>query len=435
MKKQGIAALAAMAWAGFTGMAGAQPPIEAFADLPFLTQPQLSPDGRHFAAIQALDGKPAAAIYQINAPAGSSPQVFASSDWPIMRIDWVKNDRLVVVAKAGKVPPLAGRSDLYTFTRAMTLEVGGKGDAAELFNNVKSLGRNTGTGYIVDKNLDDPDAILMPLWTLPSNDRSDNDPQTDVTGGNDFRWSLYRVDAHTGRASVVMNGPRVLADWIADGQGNIVARVDHSLDPLIDRVQVYQAGAWKDVRQFDAGADRGANVFGLTFDGTSLAYAEIVEGRDAITRLDLANGRTGANLFADPRYDVAYALTDEWTGRVIGAAYAADKTEYVYFDPTRQALQRGIEAVFPGKDAHAVSVTRDGSKAIVSVEAPTLPPTFYFLDRDTHVASRIASSYPDLAEADLGVVKRYPYKARDGLDIQAYLTLPPGKDAKNMPLW
>ena len=175
-------------------------------------------------------------------------------------------------------------------------------------------------------------------------------------------------------------------------------------------------------------------MFGLAFDGNSLAYAAIVNGRDSITRLDLTSGQTGANLFTDPQYDVAYALADEWTGRVIGAAYAADKAEYVYFDPAREALQRGIEAVFPGKDAHAVSVTQDGRKAIVSVEAPTLPPTFYFLDRDTHVATKIASAYPGLSESDLGIEKPYPYKARDGLDIHAYLTLPPGKGEKNLPV-
>ena len=434
MKTWRWAAWAAAAWACLAGSAAAQPSVEDFANLPFLSQPQLSPDGQHFAAIQALDGKPAAVIYQVNATAGSSPQVFASPDWPIVRIAWVKNDRVIVIAKSGKAPPLEGESELYTFARSMTLDVSGKGDSAELFNNVKSLGRNTGTGTVVDKDLDDPDTITMPLWTLPTNDRSDNDPQTDVTGGNDFRWSLYKVDVHTGRAAVAMNGPRVYGDWISDGAGNVVARVDHSRDPLVDHVQLYQGGSWKDVRQFDARADRGANVFGLTFDGKALANAEVVDGRDAIGQIDLATEQMGATLFTNPSFDVVAALTDEWTGRVIGAGFAADKAEYVYFDPAREALQRGIEAVFPGKDAHAVSVTRDGSKAIVSVESPTTPPTFYFLDRDTHVATRIASSYPGLSEGDLGQEKPYPYKARDGLAIPAYLTLPPGKGAKNLPL-
>jgi len=39
-----------------------------------------------------------------------------------------------------------------------------------------------------------------------------------------------------------------------------------------------------------------------------------------------------------------------------------------------------------------------------------------------------------LQESDLGVMKPCPYKSRDGLDIHSYLTLPPGKAEKNLPM-
>ena len=127
-------------------------------------------------------------------------------------------------------------------------------------------------------------------------------------------------------------------------------------------------------------------------------------------------------------------ITDEWTGRVVGAEVVADKTEYRYFDPSLEALQKGIEAVFPGASAVARSMTRDEKTAIVEVSAPKLPLTYYFLDRTTHQATKIASQYPDLQPDDLGEMTPYPYKARDGLAIPAYLTIPPGREAKNLPL-
>jgi dipeptidyl aminopeptidase/acylaminoacyl peptidase len=432
MKFTCIAAFAAAA-SVCVGLAAAQPPVEAFASLPFISEPQLSPDGAHFAALQSLDGKPAAVIYTVNAPAGTTPQVFASDNAPIVAVDWLKNDRLLMMVKSSRVVPLQGTSDIVTFTRPLSLAVG-DGGYVDLFSDTPSMSRNLGSVDLVDKDLDDPNTVLMPLWTVIDSGRATNVPTAEVAGGNDFRFSLYRVDVHTGRALVAMNGPRAGAAWIGDGNGNIVARVEQWTDPLVDHVMINRGGSWVDVRQFDARADKGANVFGLTYDGKSLAYAAVVDGRNAMTRLDLDNGQTGANLFTDPHYDVAYALTDGWTDRVIGAAYADDAMKFVYFDPARAALQRGIEAVFPGKTAVAVSVTRDGKKAIVEVEAPQLPPTYYFLDRDTHAATKIASAYPGLSESDLGEMKPYPYKARDGLDIAAYLTLPPGKPAKNLPM-
>jgi dipeptidyl aminopeptidase/acylaminoacyl peptidase len=60
--------------------------------------------------------------------------------------------------------------------------------------------------------------------------------------------------------------------------------------------------------------------------------------------------------------------------------------------------------------------------------------SYYFLDRTTHAASEILSGYPGLSENDLGEMKPYPYTARDGLKIPAYLTLPPGKAGKDLPV-
>ena len=419
-----------------TGAAQALPPVEAFGELPFMSQPQLAPDGQHFAAIQSLDGKPAAVIYTINAPAGTQPQVFASTDWLVASIEWVKSDRLVMFTKTSRGVPFGSDPDLHTYYRTISLQVGGT-DWVQLFGrNNDSAVVNSSTAGIVDKSLGDPDSIYIPLWTHPKDDRVDNDSSERNAGTyTEYRFSLYRVDVHTGRAVVVQDGVKLPGQWIDDGHGNVVARVDETRTPLTDHLSLLRDGSWSKVADFDARADQGANVYGMTFDGASLAYVlGNAAGRDTIARFDIASGKPGAELFGDPHYDVVGALTDEWTQRVIGAVYVADKPEYVYFDPVRQALQRGIEAVFPGMDAHAVSVTLAGDKAIVAVESPDQPRTFYFLDRDTHVASKIVSEYPDLTAADLGKMQPYPYKARDGLDIPAYLTLPPGKTAKNLPL-
>ncbi|HXC55895.1 MAG TPA: S9 family peptidase [Rhizomicrobium sp.] len=439
MSLRRVAAFAAFAVVGGVlatgGGAGAQalPPVEAFGQLPFLSQPQLSPDGKHFAGLQSLDGKPAAVIYTVNSP--DPPQVFASTDWIITDVRWAKNDRLAMFTKTIRAYPLGADPELYTWYRVLSLEVGGSNWVQLFGNNIDSNAVNLGTG-IVDSDLGDPNIVLMPLWTRPADSRIDNDASERNAGDfREYRYSLYKVDIHTGHAAVLQDGAMLPGHWITDGEGNIVGRVDQTRSPLTDHLSLYNDGSWHHVRDFDAREDRGANVEGLSFDAKSLVIAALNgAGRNALVRLDRDSGATGAALFDDPAYDVAEVLTDDWTGRVIGAGWLKDKMEYVYFDPAREALQRGIEQVFPGLDAHAVSVTQAGDKAIVAVEAPTQPRTFYFLDRDTHKATMIASEYPGLKASDLGQMQPYPFKARDGLDIPAYLTLPPGRSGKNLPL-
>ncbi|HEX4301528.1 MAG TPA: S9 family peptidase [Rhizomicrobium sp.] len=409
------------------------PPVEAFGDLPFISQPQLSPDGKHFAGIQSLDGKPAAVVYTVNSP--DPPQVFASDNWLVHSVHWVKNDRVVMFTKTSQAIPFGSNPDLHTWYRAISLQVGGT-DWVQLFDRRnESVSMNSSTADIVDKMPDDPNSILMPLWTRPANDRVDNDPNSSVGGGygGDYRFSLYRVDVHTGNAAIVEDGGKRGGTWLSDGTGGVVGRVDWTPSPQTGHLFIKNGGSWSQVRDFEYG--EGNTVQGLLYDGAALAFAQRNEqGRMALYRMDRTTGATGTPLFSDPHYDFADTLADDWTDRVIGVSYGVDKAEYVYFDPARAALQHRIAEAFPGEDAHAVSATQSGDKVIVAVESPQRPRTYYFMERDTHYIAKIASAYPNLKATDLGEMKPYPYKARDGLDIAAYLTLPPGRPAKNLPL-
>ena len=409
------------------------PPVDAFGRLPFITDARLSPDGKHFAAVQDLDGKPAAVVYQVNAPAGAEPHVYQDVKWILSGIEWGKNDRLILFNRTNHFVPLSGNPRLFAWYRALSVGTGNE-PPVDLFNNNDSTWMNGTTGYIVDKDISDPDAIYLPLWTRPKNDRVDNDDNAVMMGRySDLRLSIYKVSVHTGKAELVSPGAQFNGQWILDGHGNIVGRVDRLNFPLTDRLKLYRSGSWHDADDFDATADNGADIEGLASDGGELVR-EDKQARYSLQLVNLSTGKPGTTLYENPLYDVRDALHDDWTGRVIGAEFISDKPEYFYFDASREAVQRGIEAAFPGADAHAVSTTLAGDKMFVLVETPKQPATYYFLDRDTHQASKIASAYPDLTADDLGEMRAYPYKARDGLDIPAYLTLPPGRAGKMLPL-
>jgi len=223
--------------------------------------------------------------------------------------------------------------------------------------------------------------------------------------------------------------------WIMDGHGHVVARINQTERPLTDHLEVLSGNNdWKEIGAYDAIGGLSANIAGLSEDGSGFVHHAAIKasGIDVLTRLDKGTGKETI-LFANPKFDVDNALHDPWTRRVIGASYVDDKTEYQYFEPAMQNLQLGLEAAFPDLSVHAVSWDLTRQKLIVSVEGPAKPLSYYYLDRQTHQATRIAPTYPDLKDTDLGQMKPYPYKARDGLDIPAYLTLPPNKAAKNLP--
>ena len=100
MSLAGIGLAVSTAAGSTQSLAANRPPVEAFGNLPAIADPRLSPDGKYFADVQTIDGKPAAAIYQVNAPAGTMPAFVTSADGIIVAVEWAKTDRLVVIEKA-----------------------------------------------------------------------------------------------------------------------------------------------------------------------------------------------------------------------------------------------------------------------------------------------------------------------------------------------
>ena len=55
--------------------AQSHPAAEIYGQLPSVSQPSLSPDGKHLATIQSYQGRPVALIYDLNFPLGAKPPV------------------------------------------------------------------------------------------------------------------------------------------------------------------------------------------------------------------------------------------------------------------------------------------------------------------------------------------------------------------------
>jgi len=395
-----------------------QPPVEAFGRLPFGEEPMLAPDGNHFAMIQSLHGRPAVVIYDVNAAPGAMPKIISDQEAIIVGIHWAKSDRLLMTVNMNQ--KAGGDTKIQSWYRTIGVDPDGK-NMTVMFANSTWRDLNYSNSEVVDYDLDDPAHVFMPLW-VPNLDDA-------------FTLNIYRIDVKTGDAERFTSGRKDTNEWIMDGHGHVVARIDQTQHPLTDHLKIMVKDDWNEIGAYEATGGHDSGILGVTEDGAALVQMGFDDrtGIKALGRLDMATGKE-APLFANDKYDVEHSLHDPWTGRVIGAAFADDKMEYTYFDPAMEKLQRGLEVAFPGLSVHAVSWNLAKDKLIVVVDGPRQPIAYYYLNRTTHEATQLASTYPDLSETDLGEMKPWPYKARDGLDIPAYLTLPPGKAPKNLPV-
>ena len=401
------------------------PPIEAFATLPTISDPELSPDGKHLAFIQVFKGRPAATIWKPEEP-GAAPVLIPFDKGFIDDVRWANDHRLLIRANTNARAP---GDNVNPWFRTVAIDPDGKNPAV-LFSNTDALDINYSASHIDDLALNDPNHIYMPLYSTYA-------PGAALgTTYDETRRMLFRVDVNDGSAQLVERGAAHTKNWIMDGSGNVVARSDETTGPLVDHILVYTPQKeWREIASADASRGRGLGVNGLSLDGKSLVLNLVSDDPETLglSLMSLADGKQ-TDLFFNPIYDVSNALLDPWTGRVVGAAVIMHVAKDTYFDPKLQEMQDRLDARFPGLAVHALSWDRDVNKVVFSVDGSTSPPTFYLLNRQTDAILRLGRAYSQLQTSDLGQVRVYDYKARDGLSIPAYLTVPPGKEAKNLPV-
>ena len=115
--------------------------------------------------------------------------------------------------------------------------------------------------------------------------------------------------------------------------------------------------------------------------------------------------------------------------------YVDDVVRTRYLDAAIGAVQSSLDATF--SDAGVVRPTSwstDRKSFIVATSGPKDPGSFYFYDPVKNHASLVGRAAPKIPASELGEMLIINYKSRDGTKLPGYLTLPPGKGDKKLPL-
>ncbi len=164
------------------------------------------------------------------------------------------------------------------------------------------------------------------------------------------------------------------------------------------------------------------------------AIADGKTGHFALYRYDFKADQLGELVYENPAVDI-----DDFTlardGSLLGIYYTDDRAEIAWFDPELKKLQARIDRALPGAINRVVSVSEDKNRLLIWTGAADDPGAYYLYDRTTNHMSVLAAPYDQMRGKQLAAMQTVKYKARDGLEIPAYLTLPAGKEsATGLPL-
>ena len=166
---------------------------------------------------------------------------------------------------------------------------------------------------------------------------------------------------------------------------------------------------------------------GYTHDGRTLYWLDS-RGRDtaALFAEDVATGER--TLVAEhDKADIGGTVRDKATGEVRAWSATYLRTEYHPLDDDLKQTFAWLRERLEG-DFGIQSRTDDDRRWLVWNDPLTAPIASYLFDRDAMTLTRFYTSKPELEGAPLQPMHPVEIRARDGLTLPSYLTLPPGSD-------
>jgi len=142
----------------------------------------------------------------------------------------------------------------------------------------------------------------------------------------------------------------------------------------------------------------------------------------------------GELLAAHPTSDLdrARVVFDRRKNRIVGIEYDAERPGEAWFDDDWARLAKGVDNALPGHDN--VLMREDGERVLIYSHSDQDPGTYYLLDLKTTRLEPLVTRRKEVRPDAMPRREPIRYAARDGLRIPAYLTLPPGKERKGLPL-
>ena len=391
---------------------GKLPPLidrELFFGDPEISGASLSPDGKFMAFIKPYNGVRNIYVKSIDEPFDAARPITADSR-PVPQYMWSQDSRYVLYAQDKN-----GDENFHIYA----------------VNPADTPEEKTGVPHARD--LTDVEGIRAALYSIPK-----KKPNEIIIGLNDRDPSyhdVYRLNLTTGARELLIKNTEKMAGFSFDLDGNARLAVRQTED---GGTEILRIDGDKYTRVAQCTFEETLDLSQFHKDGKRV-YMITNKGEDVdLSRLVLFNPQTGEEEFieADPEgeVDFAGAVFAPDTDELVATAYVGDRVRiYPREERTKKALDF-VRNKFPKAELSVASITLDFRLLLVNVHSDIEPGSMYLYDRISGKMDLLYRIRPELNSDYLAFMKPVRYKARDGVEIPAYLTIPRGLAPENLPV-
>jgi len=377
---------------------------------PEITAAQVSPDGKYISFLKPWKDTRNIWVKGVDEPFSAARLLTTESKRPIPAYFWSRDGKYILYVKDND-----GDENFNVFAVDPSARPASGADAPP---SRDMTGLKRVQVMIVDVPKNNPGTIYIGL-----NDR-------------DKAWhDLYALNLASGEKTLLRKNTDRIDAWVFDLQGHLrlAERSAENGD-----TEIFRVDSEKFTKIYSCTVFETCHPIRFRKDG-KYAYMETNKGPEvdltSLVLLDPENGKTDM-VESDPqrKVDFAAAVFSEATDELVLTAYNEDHIRRYFKDKSFEADFKWLAGKLAGKDFGLASRTLDEQKWLVTAFSDTEPGETYLFDRKAHTLKLQYRVREKLPREDLAEMKPVRYKSSDGLEIPAYLTLPKGVSAKNLPV-
>jgi dipeptidyl aminopeptidase/acylaminoacyl peptidase len=393
------------------GCAADRIPVDAFFQNSEIASPAVSPDGRHVVFLSPVKDKMSVILFDLTT--GKVEPIARAFDGDITEIFWKGDDRIVFSAD-----PNGRESRAIMVVKVSTKSI------QFLAENFRENRPGAAFASLVDHLPFDATHILV----------------YGRAAADSWHEGLFTINLLTAERNRIYGDDPETSHWAADGNGEVRYRTRQDGDRTIHEGRADRSNSWIPIAECGGGI--GADNSPVRYHGFSADNHTIYltkaddEGRDALYAYDPKARQWGAPLFQSELGGIA-AVRLSWDhSRLEGVDYGPDGRKEKWFDPRLTKIAGILRAAFPAKFAVTIlSSDRNENVFTVVVHGDLNPGEYYLLDlRGKAQFVLLGKKYSRVSSDQLQPMTPIEYRARDGLLIHGFLTLPAGAAGKRVPL-
>jgi len=360
---------------------------------------RLSPDGIYIAYMAPFENRMNIHVRKFDND--SVIRVTSVTDRDLSGYFWANNDRLVYIRDQG------GNENFHLF--AVDRDGSNEKDLTP-FDGVRA--------QIIDDLEDNEEEMIVGL-----NKRI---PQV---------FDPYRINIKTGEMKLLYENPGNITGWGTDHDGKIrLAYVTNGVDNTI-MYRDNEDEPFEDVITTNFKQTLAPQFF--DFDNGSIVYAVSNLGRDkaAVVKYDLKEKKELEEIFSNNEVDVDGISYSNKRKVPTVISYTKAKLNRKYLDKEMEAIFTKLEEELGAdNEYYLTSSNKNEDKFLVYVGNDKTRGSYYYYDKESDKIDHMADLSPWVKSEQMAEMKPITYTSRDGITINGYLTLPVGREAKNLPV-